>query len=206
MPLSTIRKYRRRFHSYDKITGMTKIARRYFVLNAFDGALTMFGLVLGSFLAGVRNPFLIFSIGISTAMALGISGLWGASLSEAAERKGELRLLEKSMMRKLSSSYIGEALRAATYLAAVVNSLSPMLAAFIILLPFLLAGNSLLKIELAYSISLGLSFVIFFALGMFLGRISKETWWMAGLKMFLAGLTAAVLLYLLSTTGLVVSA
>ena len=209
MPINKAKKYfyhmKRKFRNYDKITGMSKIARRYFVMNAFDGALIMFGLITGSFLAQIRNPFLIFSVGMSTVMAIGVSGLWGAFLTEGAERRSELRTLEKSMLRKLSSSDIGEASRAAIYITTVVNAASPFLAGLIVLLPFLLSGWGLFNIDLAYRIAFGLSFAIFFGLGAFLGRLSKDLWWIAGIKMLLAGLMAAILTFLLSSAGFVTS-
>lgn len=195
-----------RFRRYERITGMSGIARRYFVMNAFDGALTMFGLVTGSYLAGVRNPFLIFSVGISTVLAIGISGLWGAFLTETAERNRDLKQLEKKMLRKLRGSYQSEASNAAIYITAAVDALSPMLAGFIILLPFLLAEKGMFDISFAYKISLVVSFIIFFGLGAFLGRTSKESWWRYGLKMLMAGLLAAVLTFVLSSSGVMVSA
>jgi len=195
-----------RFTRYEKITGMSEIARRYFVMNAFDGALTMFGLVTGSYLAGVRNPILIFSVGISTVLAIGISGLWGAFLTETAERNRALRSLEKRMLRKLTGSYQSEASNAAIYVTAAVDALSPMLAGFIVLLPFLLAEKGMFDIITAYKLALGMSFAIFFGLGAFLGRTSKDSWWIYGLKMLMAGLLAGVLTFALSSSGVVTSA
>ena len=207
MSLTKVKKYMRhltrKFRSYEQITGMSKIARRYFVMNAFDGSLTMFGLIMGSYLSRVGNPVLVFSVGLSTAMAIGISGLWGAFLTEEAERKSELRRLEKAMLRKLSSSYIGEASRAAIYLAAIVDAVSPFLAGVIILSPFLFAEWGYFEIASAYQLALGLSFAMFFGLGVFLGRISKDLWWVSGAKMLLAGIMAALMIFLLSSTGLV---
>src|SRR3989338_3888777 len=117
-----------RLTRYERITGMSEIARRYFVMNAFDCALTMFGLVTGSYLAGVRNPILIFSVGISTVLAIGISGLWGAFLTETAERNRALKSLEKKMLRKLTGSYQSVASNAAIYVTAAVHAGFPMLA------------------------------------------------------------------------------
>ncbi len=194
-----------KFTRYENITGMSEIARRYFVMNAFDGALTMFGLVIGSYLAGVRAPMLIFSVGISTVLAIGISGLWGAFLTETAERNRALRSLEKKMLRKLTGSYQSEASNAAIYVTATVDALSPMLAGFIILLPFLLADKGMFDISEAYKIALGMSFAIFFGLGAFLGKTSKDSWWLYGLKMLMAGLLAAALTFALSSSGIVTS-
>jgi predicted membrane protein (TIGR00267 family) len=79
------------------------IARRKFFNNCFDGALTCAGIVSGVFvlfLAGVsqNTPGSIVVLGFSTALAIGISGLWGAFLSEEAERKKKLIDLKKEMV------------------------------------------------------------------------------------------------------------
>ncbi|MFA6035625.1 MAG: VIT1/CCC1 transporter family protein [Candidatus Micrarchaeia archaeon] len=208
MAPSILSDFMRRLGRYERITGMSKIARRYFVMNAFDGALTMFGLIIGSYLAGVREPGLVFAVGISTAIAIGMSGLWGAFLTESAERKRDLKDLEKLMLRKLSNSYQAEATRSAAYMAALIDAFSPALAGFVILLPFLLAhaGVSGMTINKAYATSISLSFGVFFLLGAYLGRISKESIWGYGLKMLFAGVLSALLIYALSAAGLVSAA
>ncbi|MHA1672472.1 MAG: hypothetical protein ACTSYI_02495 [Promethearchaeota archaeon] len=67
------------------------IIRRYFAMNFFDGVLTALGIVLAGFafwLSGSvyqKNGFLFFS-GLTTAIAIGISGLTGSHLAESAER------------------------------------------------------------------------------------------------------------------------
>ncbi len=208
MASTIIKNLMRKLGRYERITSMSKIARRYFVMNAFDGALTMFGLTIGSYLAGVRDPGLVFAVGVSTAIAIGMSGLWGAFLTESAERKRDLKDLEKLMLRKLSNSYQSEATRTAAYFAAFVDAASPVLAGFVILLPFLLAHSGLfgMTINKAYAASVALGFCVFFLLGAFLAKISKESIWGYGLKMLLAGLFAALIIYLLSVAGLVSAA
>ena len=48
----------KRWKNYSKISGVGAITRRYFVMNAFDGALTMLGVVIGAYISGVINqPF-----------------------------------------------------------------------------------------------------------------------------------------------------
>jgi predicted membrane protein (TIGR00267 family) len=104
---SQIKKWRK----YSELSNLGIIARRKFFNNAFDGALTCAGIVSGSFiifLSNLLNPtqnptqslssaFIIIT-GLSTALAIGISGLWGAYLSEEAERKKKLDDLKKEMV------------------------------------------------------------------------------------------------------------
>jgi VIT1/CCC1 family predicted Fe2+/Mn2+ transporter len=95
---SLIKKWRK----YSELSNLGIIARRKFFNNAFDGALTCAGIVSGNFLYFLSNPGLkptiIIITGLSTALAIGISGLWGAFLSEEAERKKKLDDLKKEMV------------------------------------------------------------------------------------------------------------
>jgi predicted membrane protein (TIGR00267 family) len=95
----TIKKWR----DYAEMSELGIIARRKFFNNCFDGALTCAGIVSGIFvlfLAGVseNTPGSIVVLGFSTALAIGISGLWGAFLSEEAERKKKLIDLKREMV------------------------------------------------------------------------------------------------------------
>ena len=95
---SLIKKWRK----YSELSNLGIIVRRKFFNNAFDGALTCAGIVSGSFIIFLSNPLLSSAIiiitGFSTAAAIGISGLWGAFLSEDAERKKKLIDLKKEMV------------------------------------------------------------------------------------------------------------
>ena len=97
---SLIEKWRK----YSELSDLGIIARRKFFNNAFDGALTCAGIVSGSFIIFLSNPTqsltsaIIIITGLSTALAIGISGLWGAFLSEEAERKKKLSDLKKEMV------------------------------------------------------------------------------------------------------------
>jgi len=95
----TIKKWK----DYAEMSDLGIIARRKFFNNCFDGALTCAGIVSGVFvlfLAGVseNTPGSIVVLGFSTALAIGISGLWGAFLSEEAERKKKIIDLTKEMV------------------------------------------------------------------------------------------------------------
>lgn len=80
---------------YDKLANISEIARRYFAMNAFDGVLTIIGVLMGNLVAGVNSAQIVLSTGLTTSVAMGISGLWGAYLTESAERKRDLGELSK---------------------------------------------------------------------------------------------------------------
>ena len=92
-----------KWKQYGKISDLGIIARRKFFNNCFDGALTCAGIVSGMFvlfLVGTSNftPRNVVITGLATTLAIGISGLWGAFLSEEAERKKKMIDLKKDMV------------------------------------------------------------------------------------------------------------
>ncbi|MHA1732646.1 MAG: VIT1/CCC1 transporter family protein [Promethearchaeota archaeon] len=95
----TLQKWKR----YADMSDLAEIARRKFFNNCFDGALTCAGIVSGFFIIFLTHPQGLTSkavvvTGFATALAIGISGLWGAFLSEEAERKKKLDDLKKEMV------------------------------------------------------------------------------------------------------------
>ena len=93
----------KKWRQYSELSNLGIIVRRKFFNNCFDGALTCAGIISGSFIIFLANPAqnltsaVIIITGFSTALAIGISGLWGAFLSEEAERKKKMIDLKKEM-------------------------------------------------------------------------------------------------------------
>ncbi len=58
-----------REYDYLKKAGVTRLARRYFVMNSFDGVLTTVGLLSGAYVGGIKDSALILTIGISAGIA-----------------------------------------------------------------------------------------------------------------------------------------
>jgi predicted membrane protein (TIGR00267 family) len=92
-----------RWRKYSAMSDLGIIARRKFFNNCFDGALTCAGIVSGIFFvflygSASNTPANVIVYGFSTALAIGISGLWGAFLSEEAERKKKMDDLKKEMV------------------------------------------------------------------------------------------------------------
>ncbi|MBU0591501.1 VIT1/CCC1 transporter family protein [Candidatus Micrarchaeota archaeon] len=191
MLFTFLKKQKEKFAFYNTITGMNKILRRYFVMNSFDGALTTFGLLLGSYFAGVQDSNLIIHIGIATAIAIGFSGLTGALMTESAERTREVHSMERALHRKLDHTDYKKAYDFATVMAALVDGLSPLLTSLILLSPFIF-----FDITDAYSISFGLSLMFFLSLGAFLGKISKENMLWTSIKLLFAGILCMIVISL----------
>ena len=86
---------------YIEIAKVGEIARRYFVLNAFDGALTVLGIIMGSYVVGVKDPRVVIGASFGACLAMGVSGFWGAYMAERAERKRALKDLEMALFINL---------------------------------------------------------------------------------------------------------
>lgn len=174
------------------------IARRYFVTNGFDGALTLLGLLMG-FRVGVELRLdTALSAGFGTAVALGVSGLSSAYISETAERRQELDDLREAMVDRLDDSDHEHAARLAPVIVALVNGLSPFLIAQIILMPIWMAAAGMSLPASPIDLGLGIALVMVFLLGVFLGRIGRVFWLWAGLRALLLALVTVGLIHLFS--------
>ncbi len=195
--MSYLRQVLLRFRQYDQLVNISEIARRYFAMNAFDGVLTIIGVLVGNLTAGVQDPQIVVSTGLATSIAMGVSGLWGAYLTESAERQRELDELGRYTLSDLNDTRIGRASRAAAVTVAVVDGLSPFLAAIIVLIPFFMA-DFFADITWAYLSSLAMALISLFGLGLFLGRISRGNILIFGVKTVLAGIVSIGISYLLT--------
>ena len=180
------------------IGGAGGIAKRYMVMNSFDGSLTALGIIIGSFLAGVRDPATIILAGLGASIAMGVSGGFGAYLTESAVKKQELAEKQKAMLEKFDNeTVLDEAAQVSSIFVAVVDGGSPFIAASISFLPFFLVTLLSIDIGIAYFFSIFLTTIVLFVLGAYLGNISKENKMMYGFRMIIAGVITAILIMLL---------
>jgi predicted membrane protein (TIGR00267 family) len=184
------------WREYNRISEAGEIARRAFVNNSFDGVLTMMGVIMGNFVVGVEDATVVLITGLSTALAIGISGGWGAYLTESAERRQDIDELEQVTLTDLADTKIGKASRAAVVTVAAVDGLSPFMAAFVVVLPFFLIPI-LPSVLYAYYAAIALALLALFGLGIYLGRLSKRSLIMSGLRTAFAGVVCMGLSYLL---------
>lgn len=179
----------KQWKQYAKMSDLAEIARRKFFNNCFDGALTCAGIVSGVFiifLAGSSNfaPKDVTITGFATALAIGISGLWGAFLSEEAERKKKMLDMKKEMAiikeedvktdksnknNKKETPLLEKAESFATIIASLVDGGAPVLGSSLPLIPFFF-GLSLAVIHFIFSYIILTALLIY--LGIYLGKIS----------------------------------
>lgn len=182
-----------------KLSQAGQIARRYFVTNGFDGALTMLGILLGFYTGGEVPLIVVISACLGAAIALGISGFTSALLSETEERKKELKELEDSLVAPLEESDYGKASQITPWVIAAVNGLSPFLISLFIIIPLWLEDwGYMLPFEMdPFDAAIGFAFLAILFLGIFLGRISGTFWLWSGLRAVLIGLVTAGIIFLI---------
>lgn len=181
-----------RVNEYNEIAEIGEIARRYFAMNAFDGVLTIMGVLMGSLTAGITDARIVITTGLSTSVAMGISGLWGSYLTESAERKRDLDELSRSTLTSLKTSRIGRAARFAAVVVAIVDGISPFFASLLVLIPFFVS-SMFPTIQIVYYTALGTALLTLFALGVFLGSISKDNLLISGIKTLIAGIASIII-------------
>jgi len=181
-----------------RVTQAHAIARRYFVVNGFDGALTMLGIITGFYGSGEADPVIIVSACVGAAVALGVSGVTSAYISERAERAREFQALEEAMLANLESSVHSRARKLVPIFIAAINGVAPLLISLVIIAPLwidmLIDGAAFPALQTSLAVAL----IVIFLLGVFLGRISQTFWLLAGLRTLLVALLTGGVIYWLT--------
>ena len=162
-------------------------------MNAFDGALSILSVIASAFFVGATDPRIIVAIGLANCLAMGISGFTGTFMTERAERMRRLRELESVMLTDLSESNFNRVSLVAPIYVAFIDGMAPVLAALISLSPLIIAIFLPVDVILVIQIAIALNLATLFALGAFLGRVSRANVAISGLKMVVIGLITALI-------------
>ncbi len=180
------------------ISESEQIMRRYFVVNGFDGALAMLGLMVGFRVSQPVDPGVVITSGLATAFALGMSGLSSAYLSEVAERRRELDRLEKAMITSLAESDHARAATWIPWLVAFVNGAAPLVIGLLTVLPIGLAQRGVVLPIDPIQAAIAVSLLLVFLLGVFLGHVDGTFWLWSGLRSLGVALLTVGVIYLAS--------
>ena len=211
-----------KWKQYSKMSDLGEIARRKFFNNCFDGVLTCAGIISGMFILFLANPNLfvpsnVIVTGFATALAIGISGFWGAFLSEEAERKKKIGDLKKEMVildednaekengtgevekkskkkKKSQETIITKSEHFATIVASLVDGGAPVLGASLPLIPFFF-GESLTIMHFITSYLILVGLLVY--LGIYLGQISGGGRLRYALHLVAAGVVTLIVTLLL---------
>jgi predicted membrane protein (TIGR00267 family) len=184
------------------MTQLGSLTRRYIVIGAFDGALTIVAIVLaalaGAMLLSVHitasEVSLLVRAGLSAGVGLAISSGWGAYEAERVERKREIQHLEIQMQRSMDGCMVDSAVRFATVWASFIHGFAPLPAAILPLIPLILFPADFIT---AGIISVGVTMVFLFLLGIWMARIAKTNIFAGGLRIVMAGLITALICVLI---------
>jgi predicted membrane protein (TIGR00267 family) len=185
--------------TYLRVTRAQKILRRYFAMNAFDGAMTSLGVVIGAYISHISDPRAIIGVIIVSGIAMAVSGFSGTYMTESAERSKSLNELEDAMLIDLEDTIYGHASRFVSLFAAFVDGSAPFIASIPTVVPFYLSIIGLLPLEIAFYASIVAALSILFLLGVFLGKVSEGNLLYSGVKMVVAGVAVALLALLLNS-------
>lgn len=187
--------------SYLRVTKAQQILRRYFAMNAFDGAMTSLGVVIGAYISHIVEPSAIIGVILLSSIAMMVSGFSGTYLTESAERNHSLNELEDAMLINLDNTIYGRASRFVSIFAAIVDGGAPFLASIPSVIPFYLSKMGMMPIFTAFIGSVAASLLTLFGLGVYLGNVSGENVWASGIKMVVAGIIVAALALVLGAEG-----
>jgi predicted membrane protein (TIGR00267 family) len=187
----------KKFISLIRIGEAGGIAKRYMVMNSFDGSLTALGIIIGAMLADVTDAKMIILAGLGASIAMGVSGSFGAYLTESAVKKEELEEKQAAMLEEINNTILDQAAEVSSIFVAVVDGLSPFLAATFSILPFFGTYLFSWSLEVAFIGSIILTSIALFILGAYLGQISSENKLYYGLRMVVAGIITAILVLFL---------
>ncbi len=189
--MTGIKGFAKRIRRYASRPEVESIARRYFILGAFDGALTILGVILGAAASGNLDARLVMSAGIGGGIALSISSTVGAYEAERIEAKANGKETGRRSMSMWQNGYQkGQRIKA--LIPALVHGVAPLIAAIVPIIPFLLFD---LKIAAIASITITLSFL--FLMGLYLGSVAKERMIFTGIRFVLIGIVTSVIIVFL---------
>jgi predicted membrane protein (TIGR00267 family) len=193
-----LKNYMEEIGTYLRVTRAQMILRRYFAMNAFDGAMTSLGVVIGAYISSIVDPLSIIGVILVSGIAMAVSGFSGTYMAESAERSRDLDELESAMLTNLDNTIYGEASRFVAIFAAIVDGSAPFLASIPAVIPFYISYLGFLPNGFAFFVSIGACLLTLFSLGVFLGRVSNSNVLVSGGKMVIAGVAVAIIALVLN--------
>jgi len=174
---------------------------RYVALGTMDGILAVMGVTLtASGVAAVSgielSNFAVGLTGLSGGIALAMSNAFGSFIGERAEEVRSIRELEQKMMLeegKLDDTHIHQQAKKRIYMSMFTHGFSSFTGSFVPVLPFMLISQRLNAIIC----TLVLCFLALIILGVYLGKVSRESLVKTSLEIVLIGILISVVSYLI---------
>jgi predicted membrane protein (TIGR00267 family) len=178
-----------------------EIVRRYIIINTFDGALTILGIVVAVIMSGLFDPKLVIIPSIGASVAMCVSGIWGSYAAERVEIRNKIRSIEAHLMQSLNNTEFSRKREKMALIIGLVDGIIPLIIALVLIMPFFFVNPGILSMSMAYYTSLVLIAINLFVLGAFAGQIAKESMIKHGFIMLLAGVLIGVIFMFLTWIG-----
>ncbi|WP_414469391.1 TIGR00267 family protein [Methanobacterium sp. ACI-7] len=174
---------------------------RYVALGTMDGILAVMGVTLAASgiaaAGGVEiGNFVIGLTGLSGGIALAMSNAFGSFIGERAEESRTLRELEEKMMLKegeLDDTLIHQQAKQRIYMSMFTHGFSSFIGAFVPVVPFLLIPDRMT----ALITTLVACFIALVILGIYLGRVSRESLFKTSLEIVIIGVVISAISFLI---------
>ncbi|MGZ8892629.1 MAG: VIT1/CCC1 transporter family protein [Halobacteriota archaeon] len=168
---------------------------RYVILGSIDGLLATLGIILGVSVVSASNSIVV-SAGFGGAIALALTNGLGSYLAESTIEHGKLVKTERSLLRKLSNTYVESQSKKRIVKDALTHGGASFLASLVPLAPWILGVGSAF-------VSVFLSLITLVALGVYSGYISRQNYIISVAKMVGLGTLIVITVELLRIVHLV---
>ncbi len=174
---------------------------RYVALGTLDGILAVMGVTLAASgvagAGGLEIPnYIIGLTGLSGGIALAMSNAFGSFIGERAEEVRNIRELEQKMMLdegKLDDTLIHNQAKRRIYMSMFTHGFSSFTGSFVPVIPFLVIASR----STAMITTIVLCFISLIILGIYLGRVSRESLIKTSIEIVIIGILISVVSFLI---------
>ncbi len=174
---------------------------RYVALGSLEGILAVMGVTLTASgvagLGGAEIPnYLIGLTGLSGGIAIAMSNAFGSFIGERAEEMRSMRELEKKMIMeegKLDDTLIHKQAKRRIYMSMFTHGFSSFIGSFVPVTAFLLIADRIT----ATIVTLIMCFVALIFLGIYLGRVSRESLFKTSIEIVVIGIFIMVVSFVM---------
>jgi len=165
---------------------------RYISRGLIDGALSVLGVVLGAAIGG--DVKIIIAAGLGGGIANSLSNIFGALTAERAAVMVDLAKTEEHLVGSdvsLKETKIYERLKKKIFTGGFLDGVFTFIGSIVPILPFFFAPATI-PLQTAVYLSIAVTLLMLFLLGIYLGKLSKENIIISGAKMAFFGLITAI--------------
>ncbi|HTY90666.1 MAG TPA: VIT1/CCC1 transporter family protein [Methanocella sp.] len=159
---------------------------RYIILGSIDGILAVLGIIIG-LSSATLDPGVILKAALGGGIALCLTNGIGSYLAETAVEYGRLSDVEQALLQDLRHTKIEKLTKRNILIDSFLSGSSSFFGSLIPILPFVFASDG---IAIYLSVALALASLV--VLGLFSGRISRQSYITSIVRMVALGVIVVV--------------